>query len=111
MSLAQIDCRKISDWGSFHDEFQRVFGFPDFYGRNMDAWIDCMSSIDSPEDGMSEIHCRKGGFLTIELAYVDELEMAELLTAVVDCTAFVNYRAIHSGESPLLALSYHRNAI
>jgi RNAse (barnase) inhibitor barstar len=32
-----LDCDRIHDWDSFHDEFARIFGFPDFYGRNMIA--------------------------------------------------------------------------
>ena len=51
-----IDCAIIHDCNSFHDEFARVFGFPSFYGRNMNAWIDCMTSLDEPEDGMTSIH-------------------------------------------------------
>jgi len=38
-----IDGSKISDWGTFHHHFSEVFGLPGFYGRNMDAWIDCMT--------------------------------------------------------------------
>lgn len=74
VSLAKIDCDKIHDWESMHDEFDSVFGFPGFYGRTMNAWIDCMTSIDEPEDALSEIHCEKDGFLTIELENVAELK-------------------------------------
>jgi RNAse (barnase) inhibitor barstar len=49
VSLARIRARNISDWKSFHAEFRRVFGFPEFYGHNMDAWIDCMTSLDEPQ--------------------------------------------------------------
>lgn len=110
VSSARIDCEKIVDWQSLHDEFQRVFQFPDFYGRNMDAWIDCMTSIDEPGDGMTGIHCEKGEFLTIELVNVNELEGERLglLTAIVDCVAFVNFRRMEIGEEPVLALSYNR---
>ncbi|MEL7185681.1 MAG: barstar family protein [Pseudomonadota bacterium] len=110
VSLARIDCANIEDWDSFHDEFNRVFAFPDFYGRNMDAWIDCMTSIDAPDDGMSGIHCEKDGFLTIELENVNELRgnRIEYFEAVVDCVAFVNWRRIETGDKPVLALSYYR---
>jgi RNAse (barnase) inhibitor barstar len=70
VSLAKIDCASIHDWPSFHDEFDRVFAFPDSYGRNMDAWIDCMSSLDAPEDQLTGIHCARGRVLTIELGNV-----------------------------------------
>jgi hypothetical protein len=38
-SRVSLDCAKIHDWPSFHEEFSKRFGFPDFYGRNMDAWV------------------------------------------------------------------------
>jgi hypothetical protein len=41
--IVRIDTRLITDWASFHDVFARSFGFPDYYGRNMDAWNDCMT--------------------------------------------------------------------
>ncbi|MEL7023238.1 MAG: barstar family protein [Pseudomonadota bacterium] len=111
VSLAKIDCSRITDWPSFHDEFDRVFAFPDFYGRNMDAWNDCMTSIDTPDDGMTSIHCPPGGVLTIELENVDELagDRVEFLEAIVDGVAFVNFRRIDVGEQPVLALSYFRS--
>jgi RNAse (barnase) inhibitor barstar len=41
-----VDCSKTSNWNSFHDEFAVAFGFPDFYRKNMNAWIDCMTYFD-----------------------------------------------------------------
>jgi Barstar (barnase inhibitor) len=62
-----LDCKEISDWNSFHEGFARVFGFPDFYGKNMDAWIDCLTSLDAPADVISGVHCETGTVLTLEL--------------------------------------------
>jgi Barstar (barnase inhibitor) len=50
---ATLDGRKITDWKSFHDECAAIFGFPVFYGRNMDAWIDCLTYVRQG-DGMSQ---------------------------------------------------------
>ncbi|WP_206361205.1 barstar family protein, partial [Pseudomonas viridiflava] len=41
--MAQEDANLISDWQTFHNVFAEQFGFPVFYGRNMDAWVDCLS--------------------------------------------------------------------
>lgn len=71
MVLVRIDTSKIRDWTSFHDVFSGVFGFPDFYGRNMDAWIDCLTSLDDPAAGMSKIHAPEGGMVTLQLDGVD----------------------------------------
>src|SRR5262245_18506990 len=67
VSLARIEGRNITDWATFHDEFTRVFGFPDSYGRNMNALIDCMTSLDAEQDGMTSIHVPPGAVLGLEV--------------------------------------------
>lgn len=52
-----LDYDKISNWQSFHEEFAKAFGFPDFHGKNMNARIDRMTYVDDPAAGMSTIHC------------------------------------------------------
>jgi RNAse (barnase) inhibitor barstar len=42
---AIIDGSKIKDLESFHDEFQSSMGFFEGYGRNTNAWIDCMTDM------------------------------------------------------------------
>ena len=71
MVLVWIDTTKIRDWASFHDVFSEAFSFPDFYGRNMNAWIDCMTSLDDLAAGMLRIHASKGGVVTLQLDGID----------------------------------------
>lgn len=105
-----LDCNSIKDWDSFHDEFARVFGFPGFYGRNMDAWIDCLTSLDAPEDGMSTVHCERGSVVTLALSNVEAFaeRCPEQYDAVIECSAFVNWRRLEAGDPSVLALSFHR---
>jgi hypothetical protein len=107
-SKISLDCKNIRDWPSFHEEFARVFGFPDFYGKNMSAWIDCLTSLDAPEDGMSSVHCESGSFLTLELENVKPFadRCPEQYKALIECAAFVNWRRIEIGDSAILALSF-----
>ena len=56
MPIVRIDASRITSWDTFHDVFAKDFGFPDFYGRNMDAWIDCMTCLDDPESCMTTVH-------------------------------------------------------
>ena len=70
--LVRIDTARIRDWDSFHGVFAEAFGFPDFYGRNMDAWIDCLTYLDDPAAGMSAVHAPKGGVVTLQLDGVDD---------------------------------------
>jgi hypothetical protein len=107
-SRISLDCENIRDWPSFHEKFARVFGFPDFYGGNMDAWIDCMTSLDAPEDGLSSVHCASGSVLTLELQNVKSFRerCSMQYNALLECAAFVNWRRIESGDSSVLALSF-----
>jgi len=109
VSLAKIECNNIRDWDSFHREFNRVFYFPEFYGRNMDAWIDCMSSLDCPEDGLTGIHCEPGKVIAIEPENVNafKIRCPEQYMAIIECSAFVNWRRIEHDEQPVLALSFN----
>jgi RNAse (barnase) inhibitor barstar len=104
-----LDCNNIKDWDSFHNEFARVFGFPDFYGRNMNAWVDCLTSLDAPEDGMTSVHCEPSSVMTLELANVKAFANCcpEQYDAVIECSALVNRRRLEMGDPPVLALSFH----
>ena len=103
-----LDCNKIKDWESFHDEFRRVFGFPDFYGKNMNAWVDCLTSLDAPEDGMTAVHCEPGRVLTLQLENVKDFQRRcpEQYKALIECAAFVNWRRLEVDEHSVLALSF-----
>jgi RNAse (barnase) inhibitor barstar len=39
MAFVKINTKQITDWASFHQVCKEAFGFPDFYGNNMNAWI------------------------------------------------------------------------
>jgi len=104
----KIDTARILDWNSFHDIFAEELGFPEFYGRNMDAWIDCMTSLDAPQDGLSRVHAPESGVLVLHLEGMREFagRCPEIARAIEECSAFVNSRRIEVGEPPVLVLSY-----
>lgn len=108
--IVRIDTRRIVDRDSFHTVFAEAFGFPDFYGRNMNAWIGCMSSLDAPEDGMTTVHAPPGGVVTLHLDHADDLarRCPGLYEVIVESAAFVNWRRIEVGQPAVLALSFHR---
>jgi hypothetical protein len=86
-----------------------VLGFPEFYGRNMNAWVDCMTCLDDPGSGMSKVHAAKGSVLTLLLGHAKELRSRcpELFQAIEECAAFVNWRRIEQGHSAVMALAYY----
>jgi hypothetical protein len=105
----QIDGSKITGWDSFHDEFVQAFGFPKFYGRNMNAWIDCMSSLDAPEDGLSSVHVSRGDVIALCITAAADLRVRcpDIYEALIECSAFVNWRRIEKGEQAVLTLSFN----
>ena len=107
--VVPIDTKRITDWESFHNLFAEAFGFPEFYGRNMDAWVDCMSSLDRPEDGMTQIHISPGNVVVLQLENAKDFSnrCPEQYAAIVECSAFVNYRLVEKDLEPLVTLAFH----
>ena len=47
----------------FHTEVQRVLSFPQYYGKNLASWVDCIAEIDVPdESGMAIVFRRYDAF-------------------------------------------------
>jgi RNAse (barnase) inhibitor barstar len=105
-STIKLPVEEITDWPTFHMVFQRTFGFPDFYGRNMDAWVDCMTSLDTHDDGLTTITLSPGEMLILRVDHAFEFRQRcpEQYNALIECCAFVNYRRVERGESPVLGL-------
>ena len=110
--IVRIDTRLITDWASFHDVFARLFGFPDYYGRNMDAWNDCMTYLNDPEASDTAVKAKPGEVVVLHLEHMIDFKKRcpELYEAIVECSAFVNYRRIERGNDPVLALSFFEHA-
>ena len=100
---AQLDGSVITGWDSFHDQSASVFGFPAFYGRNMNAWIDCLTYVREG-DGMSRFRLGPEAPLVIDVlnSKAFKRNAPEVFEAFLDCVAFVNGRQAGAGELPAL---------
>jgi len=96
MRAVPLDLSGIKSWSDFHDAFSRAFSFPHYYGRNMDAWIDCMGDALSVGDGLT----------VIQISGARELKRnaPEILEALNECAAFVNFRESEAGNPAIVAL-------
>lgn len=45
MKQITIDCRKIETPGQLHSAFAGALEFPAWYGKNLDALYDCLTSL------------------------------------------------------------------
>lgn len=109
MKKVKINTDNIHDWDSFHKEFKDKLGFPSFYGNNMNAWIDCMTYLDNPGAGMSNVTVNKGDMLVLELDNVQSFKerCREQYEALIEGAAFVNWRLLEENGNPVVTLSFH----
>ena len=103
MPRVVLPTREIRNEKTFHAVCQRVFGFPDFYGHTMDAWVDCLSCLDDPSAEMSSLTLAPGELLIIVVPDSAELKQ-EVFDALIDGTMAVNSRFVERGKPPVLAL-------
>jgi len=98
-----VDCTKIWNWASFHDEFSRAFRFPGFYGRNSAAWVDCLSTPGE----MTDVGLSSDDVVTIDLIDGQGLKdrAPELLEDLFEMVAFVNLRHVEAREPGRLCVS------
>ncbi|MGE0657544.1 MAG: barstar family protein [Pyrinomonadaceae bacterium] len=96
----------VHDWPSFHNYCKNVFGFFEGYGMNMDAWIDCMSSLD--EGGMTKFLLGPNEMLHVEFTDTENFRkrVPEIFESFIDCSAFVNQRYAEMGRIPALSLLF-----
>ncbi len=105
-TVVTIPVNEITDWHGFHLVFESTLGFPGYYGRNMDAWIDCMTYVDDPSSGMTLISVREGELLTLRIDDAPDFQRRcpEQYQALIECTAFVNHRRMMRDAAPVLTL-------
>jgi hypothetical protein len=105
MARVELDGAALTDWDAFHAASKAAFGFPDFYGNNMDAWIDCLSYLRD-DDAMSCFRLQPDEVLKIEVLHTEQLrQQAPQILAELDfCVTAINERYADYGEKPALQL-------
>ncbi|TAH33848.1 barnase inhibitor [Candidatus Saccharibacteria bacterium] len=102
-----IDGSEIEDFDSFHRVFKQAMGFPEFYGNNMNAWIDCMGDIHE-DTGMSNVLLAANQPLNLVILNTKIFNQTcpDVLAALVEDTAFVNDERLQN-QAPI-RLIFHK---
>jgi hypothetical protein len=99
MAYASLLMDNITSWDDFHRASRTAFGFPEFYGDNNNAWVDCLSYLDQ-DDGLSAFVLDRDEVL--ELLLADYSEFAEkhpdIALGITQLVATVNSRYSERGD-------------
>ena len=106
MASVELNGALIADAAGFHAECKRAFGFPEFYGNSMDAWVDCLSYLRD-EENMTRFRLKPNEVLDIVVTGADAMKarVPDLIEEVAYCVAGINERYEDYGEKPALRLS------
>ena len=101
LKTVHIDLREIDSWRKFHNYFANFEGFPSYYGKNLDAWIDVMQDY-------FEEQC----VLIIELrGPMNKYYQNEFYVSILDCIAFVNCRKLEESSYGLISVAIKNSSI
>jgi RNAse (barnase) inhibitor barstar len=106
MKIISIDCSKIKCWETFHELFSETLGFPDYYGRNLNALIDCLDDSEQ-STALAKIACNEVFCLFLNEVKILKQHHLDMFIAILDCVMFVNWRAVQAGRAPKIMLAAH----
>jgi RNAse (barnase) inhibitor barstar len=97
MKKIRLSTDKINDWPSFHQVFAETMDFPSEYGRNLDAWVECMQQAATPDE-----------LLVVELPDVEHFKARcpEQFVALLNRTVEVNAQYASAGREAAVALVF-----
>jgi Barstar (barnase inhibitor) len=100
MAIFTLPVERIFDWQSFHHESAKLFGFPEFYGQNMNAWIDCLTYLADDDDMNSIPPLSQNENLVLHVPEFQGFSqrVPEICNALLECSASLNQRYIQASE-------------
>jgi len=97
----QIDCKGLNEV-DLHKTLKESLGFPDFYGMNWDALIDCLSYLREPEAKMAKVSLEDDEILLINC---NDLHSAKFdINIFLDVIEAVNARGFAWFDKPFVFL-------
>lgn len=108
MKRIRLETTEIVDRSSFHEAFKELLGFPEWYGANMDAWIDCMSDLEDTKSSITQFKLSPGETLIIEVVGTESFakRIPDVFAAFVACTASVNQWYLSRTGEPVVTLAF-----
>ncbi|WOI45053.1 barstar family protein [Acidovorax sp. BLS4] len=99
--VVQVDLRSLKEVADLHDVLANAFGFPDFYGKNFNALIDCWGSLRTPEDAMTTISVKDDEYIVLMVKGLSD-SAKEIFRGLISAVEFVNAREYSLNKSPVI---------
>jgi len=97
MKKIRLDLKRITSIQELHSELKSIMGFPDFYSANVNALIDCLSSMRYPDEGMSKVTLSLTEILLIEVVGLSQSNIV-ILNNLLIAIENVNNRELTRGR-------------
>ncbi|MFV0292131.1 MAG: barstar family protein [Paracoccus sp. (in: a-proteobacteria)] len=103
-----LDLHAVNSLEDFQKLSSALFGFPDFYGNNMRAWVDCVRSIRDPDEGLTKFFVKKNEILVLKIVGFNHIEknVPELVNLLFWAIAACNASEAYIGRPPILTCSF-----
>lgn len=102
MKQIELNLNRI-DEKEFYDRLGSVFGFPDNFGRNMDAAYDCLTTLRDEEDMMTTVKLGKEESIILKIKDIERggFDVVIRLLSIIEST---NDFHIACGEKPAILI-------
>ena len=94
-----INGSQVKDWDSFHREFQDRMGFFDDYGKNNNAWLDCMTDMytNGEYQSLTKFNLDDGDRFILRISNAEQWKniSPETFYAFIDLCVFANEERTH----------------
>lgn len=98
-----LNFSQVNDLESMHLLLKEKFGFPDFYGKNVNALIDCWTSLRYPEHEMTKVSLSPEEILELKIVSLP-MDSFIVLNHFLIAVQSVNQRYLDRGSKPVLSL-------
>lgn len=94
-----IPAGKITDWASFHEVFEQALGL----SCVLQTQHECMETHVDTADGLTSVSVPHGEILVLRIddPFDFKKRCPEQYDALIECSAFVNFRRTEVGDPPV----------
>lgn len=104
-----FDLKTIKTIDQLHTLLKDSFGFPEFYGRNFPALVDCWSSLRHPSHELSQLHLDSLDD-SLEMTLLDMSSCNdEVVRTLISAVELVNQRSALNKLGPVIKLVLGRS--